>query len=356
MNILISIGTLTLGGGEILPITLANELSKMGNNVTLHVLDNECDDLLRERINDKVKLLFTRKRLSFFKYVKDNQIEIINTHNTTNQKWICSIMPFIKVRHIATVHGMFEAIPLKKARRIIRKLDKNVHKWIYVAENSHVTLMHSNVQSNKMQKIHNAVVKPVKIIPQKLSVYGLPEDAFCITVVSRAVEKKCWPECIKVVTYARERSGLNIHLILAGIGPVYDILIKESLPDYIHLIGATNQPCSLYAASDVGLLLSIRECAPLSLIEMYYAGIPVIASDTGDVCEMMQLSDGQMTGILLPLLQSAEKIDIPKAADAIVTMLRDKQLYQQYKKNAIKKADSFDVTKLAEDYIEAYKY
>lgn len=355
MNVVISIGALSIGGGEVLPITLANELSIMGNNVTLHVLDNKAEVQLKERINKNVKILITRNIFIFLNYIKRNHIEVINTHSVSNQKWICRIKLFCKVRHIATVHGMFEAMQKDIAKKNIKSLDRNVDKWVYVAENSHETLIYANVNQNKMIKIHNAVYRPTEIMPIDLSSYNIPKNAYCVTVVSRAVEKKCWPECIETVKQARKKSGLNIHLILAGNGVVYNKLIKQTLPEYIHLIGTVNNPCSFYAASNIELLLSIRECAPLSLIEMYYAGIPVVATDTGDVREMMTVSENQMTGILLPLfIDSDEIIDINKASDAIVELLTDSEKYKQFKNNAIEKSYVFDVRKMAENYLSVF--
>lgn len=359
MNILISITDLTIGGGELLPINLANELCQMGHEVTLHVLYKNREPVIEKRLNPKVSLFCSDNPILFTYYVKKNKIEVINTHNYPNQRLVCSVMPILKlfgVRHVATVHGVYEARPLEEAKKILRKLDRNVCRWVYVAENSHMTLERVGIAKEKLVKINNALPRPAEIIKPSFSEYGIPENASVVTVISRAVGKKCWPESIQAVVQARKKSNKNIHLILAGIGEVYEKLMKEELPDFVHLIGATEFPCSIYASSDIGMLLSIRECAPLGLIEMYYAGIPVIATDTGDVAEMMTLDKERYTGILLPLKQDSNtmEINIEAASNAIVRMLTDHELYHKSKENAIQKAKEFSVRRMAEKYVETF--
>ena len=86
---------------------------------------------------------------------------------------------------------------------------------------------------------------------------------------------------------------------------------------------------------------------------MYYAGVPVIATDTGDVAEMMQYGE-ERTGILLPLTEDG-MIPVDEAAKAIACMIQNPDLYQKVKENAEKKAAFFEMDRIMEQYIQIFE-
>ena len=225
--------------------------------------------------------------------------------------------------------------------------------WTCVADNNMELFYRAGILKSKIHKIGNAMEIPKEIHSVNWNDYGIPENAIVFTVITRAVWKKCWPECIAAIEMARKHSGEDIHLVLAGTGPVYEELIAKPQNDFIHFVGEVTDPCAFYKASYCGLLLSVRECAPLGLIEMYQAGIPVVATDTGDVREMMEYKDGY-TGILISLSQSGE-VPVEDAADAICTMVKNQELYKKCRKNAVKKASEFSMASVVEKYLECYR-
>lgn len=356
-GILISIIGFCQGGAEIMPIRIANELHRMGYKVGIHCLNKGEDTMVRSFLEEGIPVYYTDRAFTFGLLLLTKRYDVIHTHCVASQQLVARTkrkMPFLSVYHVATSHGGYEGLDEKEAHRVIREVDAAVNVWTYVAENNKETFVSAGIAQEKLVKIGNAIRHMGAINPLPLSTYGIPEDAIVFTVITRAVWKKCWRECIDTIAEARKISGKNIHLILGGTGPVYEELIKEDLEEYIHLIGAVSDPCGLYRSSYCGLLLSVRECAPLGIIEMYQAGIPVVATDTGDVREMVETEYGA-SGTVVPLADNG-KVSIKKSAEAVAEMIENSAYYEQCAINASKNSGNYRIEKIVEKYLHCYGF
>ncbi|WDI31372.1 glycosyltransferase family 4 protein [Hyphococcus flavus] len=77
-------------------------------------------------------------------------------------------------------------------------------------------------------------------------------------------------------------------LRIAGDGPERSALAKLIGTDpRVSLLGATADPANVYAQFDIFALSSDTEQAPLSLMEAMAAGLPVVATNVGDIAEMV---------------------------------------------------------------------
>lgn len=354
--IIISIMSFTQGGGEILPIRLANCLHEQGYSVRIHALSDQEEEFVRKMVNPEIKVFKCHLPIHMAHYILKEKVALIHTHCNCNQLFVSKCMklfPWIKLIHVATAHGAYEGMSLKEAKRELHKCDRKVNLWTYVADNNKVTFDYVGIPDHKCLKIGNAMERPRVITPLPRIDLGITNEAKLVTVISRAVDKKCWEQSIEVITRARELSNLDIHLVLGGLGPVRDKLQKMGIPSYIHMVGSVSNPCDYYAASDLGMLLSIRECAPLGIIEMYFAEVPLVATDTGDVKAMMSMEDG-CTGIVVPL-PSNSVIDINESAKAIVRLLTDQNFYNHCIQNIKKHSKNFEFSKVAAQYLEAYQ-
>lgn len=355
-GILISIMGFSQGGGEILPIHLANYLKKEQYRVAVHCINKSVDENIRGLLHPDIPVFYTDRYWKLAVILVTHHYRYVHTHCVASQLLVARTkkrIPFLNIHHIATMHGGYEGMGEDKANTLIKKVDQFVTMWTYVANNNLPALCKAGVSLKKIQKVGNAVVRPKTIKPVDLRTYGIPTEAYVFTVITRAVSKKCWKECIAAVKEARKRTGKEIHLLLGGTGPVYEELKSGPLDPFVHLIGGVTNPCDYYAASYCGLLLSIRECAPLGLIEMYYAGKPVVATDTGDIAEMMQC-DSDSTGILVPLSNQGN-ISIRLSAEAISKMVVDKELYLKCSKAAEKKSDQYKIEFVARQYLQCYE-
>ncbi len=84
-------------------------------------------------------------------------------------------------------------------------------------------------------------------------------------------------------------------LLMAGSGPLSDVVATEA-PGGSILLGSVADPLEVYHAADVVLLTSRTESLPAVLIEAGLCGVPVVASDVGDVSSIVQ---HEKTGLLV---------------------------------------------------------
>lgn len=117
----------------------------------------------------------------------------------------------------------------------------------------------------------------------------------------------------------RER-GVSHELHLLGgtpdEGPEAEAAVRGNLPSWTHLLG-TRDPAEMsaaYADADVFCLPSWWEAMPLSVLEAMASGLPVVATDVGDIGRAVQ--DGT-TGFVVPAQDPA------RLADALESLLSD---------------------------------
>ena len=356
-RIIISIYNFVFGGGEIMPIRLANELRRIGHPVLVHVLGGEEDYDVRMMLRGDIPVIATNDTNKLAECIKIYGMELINTHHQAMQT-LCALMmrnAGVHIRHVATSHGMYDAFDEKTLEYVLHsQLSGHVDDWTYVADKNLLPFQKQGVyNSDHFFKIPNGMEKPTIKKLNRLD-YRIPNSAFVFALVSRALFHKGWLEALAALKLARELSGLELHLLLVGSGPAYEQLSKQAdLPPYIHLLGQQKYPCDWYNIADAGILPTSykSESAPLTLIECLMCSKPFLSTDIGEIRNMLTLND-KMAGMLIPL--SDEKIDIYQLADKMIEFATDKNKYQQMCRTATDKSIEFSISAVADKYLHVY--
>jgi glycosyltransferase involved in cell wall biosynthesis len=181
----------------------------------------------------------------------------------------------------------------------------------------------------------------------------LPEDAFVLCCVSRAIPEKGWAELIQSVNRARELSSRDIRVILVGNGPVYDEYSRDGVPDFVHLAGFSEDSVGFYAAADMGVMLTRfkSESFPLTILDCLFAGKPYIATDVGEIRNMLTTAN-QIAGDLIELADWEVPIDA--AAKVIARFATDSQAYDQALALVTGTSDRYRVDVVASRYIDLF--
>ncbi|MBR2519653.1 MAG: glycosyltransferase [Selenomonadaceae bacterium] len=349
-NILMGVFAMSIGGGETFPLTLANELSRRGFAVT--VLDFQMSDELpdvRKKLNPDVPLIRLNETGGLAEVVEQFKIDVIHTHHGAVDAAASYVVEQNKnLRHVVTLHGMYDAADETYLRKILERVKKSVSAFVYIADKNLIPFRENNFGREEIfHKLGNGLER-LPINPVNRADLNIPENSFVACVVSRAIPQKGWLAAIESVTLANNFGGRRIDLILVGAGEVYDELIGN-VPEFVHLTGFKSNVRDYLAAADIGLLPSeyAGESFPLLIIDSFFAGRPVVSSNLGEVPAMVEDA-----GIVFDLVDG--KVPVDELAKILRTLADDKIAYEKISSRVETVAEKFSIERVAEKYLELY--
>jgi glycosyltransferase involved in cell wall biosynthesis len=256
---------------------------------------------------------------------------------------------------VVTMHGCYETLldnklidPSFESR--IAGLLERVNAWVPTAEKNHrVFQIHG--KPRRAQQILNGVgiELPKQLTRSRL---GLRQDSTILCLATRAIEEKGWLEAVHV-TEQLNRSGAHVDLMLIGEGPAAE-KVRRLSPKNVHLFGHVENLHDYLAAVDIGLLPSFfgGESMPLILLEMMAMGKPVVATDVGEIANMIGHGD-EAGGIVVPLAQG--RPDVEGFVRAI-RLLLDRDLRKALGCNALRRVQAeYTIEGMVASYRELYR-
>ncbi|MBR4152955.1 MAG: glycosyltransferase [Selenomonadaceae bacterium] len=349
-NILMGVFALTIGGGEVFPLILANELSRKGYPVT--VLDFQMEkDLpdVRKKLKPTVPLIYLNKTGGLAELVENFKIDIIHTHHGFVEEatsYFTENNP--RCLHVVTLHGMYEEAEKNYLHKLLERVKKSVDVFVYIADKNLVPFRENNFGREEIfYKIGNGLERsPINPVPR--AELDIPDDSFVACVVSRAIPQKGWQAAVEAVKLANT-NGRRIDLILVGAGEMYDKL-KGNVSEFVHLVGFKSNVRDYLAAADVGLLPSeyAGESFPLLIIDSFFAERPVISSNIGEVVSMVEDA-----GIVFDLVDG--KVPIEELAKILRGLADNPDAYKKLQSRVASVAEKFSIERVAEKYINLYE-
>jgi glycosyltransferase involved in cell wall biosynthesis len=347
------------GGAEILPVRLANEFKRQGLSVVLlsaglHVREEG----IRNMVRNDVPIVETSDVPPVKQLIRDFGIDVLNTHQWHIQKYpvhLPNVFSDLK-GHVASLHGMIEhGDAFGVTEEQLRSADRNVSTWVYTAEKNldpfaDVGLLDRS--SGRFVKFANGMTPP-DVVPVPRVNMGIPENAFVLCCVSRAIPDKGWAEAILAVEKARAISGVDIRLILVGNGTVYDTYCQTGVPPFVYLAGFSENSVGHYAAADMGIMLTKfkSESFPLTVVDCLFAGKPYIATDVGDIRNMLTVNN-EVAGAVFAL--DDWEVPINQAAELIAGFATDQASYQRALALVSTAANRYRIDVVASDYVRLF--
>jgi glycosyltransferase involved in cell wall biosynthesis len=157
--------------------------------------------------------------------------------------------------------------------------------------------------SRSIEVIPNAVTGIPELSPaERESVrveLGVPVGAPLVLAVGRLVAQKAFSDLLCAFA-ALPASGRTPQLRIAGRGHLERALAHEiaerGLADRVALLGVRSDVARLMGAADVYVSSSHWEGMPVAMLEAMSSGLPVVATDVGDVARVL----GEECGVLVP--------------------------------------------------------
>lgn len=373
LNILVVSQGMFLGGGEILPIYLANELRKKGHTVIFLSLDvyprkNEIEILLSKDVPIYTIKEESISNKSFSNFISSHGIDLINSHGHGSDLFVLKNLNKNDIPWVITMHGGYELVLSNEnknnnhdeyvyASTCLRRQLKRVDKWIYIADKN-LAPFKKHISRNKTNfvKIANGFRKSKPKLRMRDEI-GISEDAFVLCCATRAIPEKGWNELIILANIINSTINRELHLLLLGDGQVYNALCKSSQPSYVHLLGYKPNVSDYFAMSNLGVLLSYYsgESSPLCLIECLSTNRPFLATDVGECRRMLTDENGDLAGAVFSLEEGYISFDIINIiAKWVIDLIEDEELYKELCLRAESAFKQFEISNVADMYLETF--
>ncbi|OSZ81875.1 hypothetical protein CAP35_00980 [Chitinophagaceae bacterium IBVUCB1] len=392
LNILLATEVIHPGGAETFVLRLSNALRQKGHKVHIFIFYEEQFNeklyklfapdvpltiaaipfpwllgkidagLFRMNIDVSLRNFFIKRSLA--KIIRREKVKVIHSNLLKSDKLCLEVARQFGKPVITTIHGDYLQfynktqnklpIPLlqykTKALKNIKELDE-----IVCISDKQLAFFHEKFEPivhNKLAKIYNGYDgSPSTDAGSLKKLLNIPEGDFVFGMVSRGIPEKGWEVAIQAFLKLNKP---NTHLVLVGESDHLRAL-SNSYSQYanIHFTGHSDKPLDWIQIMDAGLLPTTypSESLPTVIIEYLCCGVPCIASDAGEIVNMIE-KDGNVAGLVVPIVNNAVSVD--GIATAMNSYLTDSVLYKQHKNNAKLCYEQFDMDKCIKAYYDIY--
>ena len=346
---------MAIGGAEKMVLDLAIQ-SNLKHNVTIVCLYPSGNYPYEKIAKDSnIKMIFLNKNvgldLNSFKelwhVLSTLQPDVVHTHLHS----AIYALPWLafnrKNARIHTVHSI-ATMEIGKSHRIIQGLAYKFLGVVPVAISPIIQrgiIKEYNLKQKKVPVIYNGI--DVAKFPPKIQ--GKNNDNF--TIINVASFSKWKNQILLLDAFhiaLKERQDLRLIFVGDGEenGNVQAQASEYKIQDKIEFIGITPNVNEYLNRSDVFVLSSTFEGFPLSIIEAMSVGLPIISTDVGGVPDIVK---NGVNGFLVP------SNDVIELSNSILKMANDNNMRGEMSEINIKKSKEFDISIVAEKYIELYK-
>ncbi|WP_082733360.1 glycosyltransferase [Sphingobium sp. CCH11-B1] len=346
------------GGGENFPIQLANSLIDAGWIVSMLIfVSEEVNEHMRASLNPAVSVYDAAWVTEYGceRFIRKAGVSLIHSHTVGAEMHFYHMWNLDpEVPYVVTLHGSYEAsdIPPEMMKRIAQPIDH----FVYTADKNLLPLKGQGIAEARFTKMANAMPIDPLPYPQTRAEMGIAEDAIVFTLVARGIKRKGWRTAIEAFCQIRKRNPKQpMHLCLVGEGDEPDRHRKKygNDPD-ISFLGYQARIHGLYRMSDVAIVPTrfAGESYPLCIIQSLQVGTPVVASDVGEISNMLENENGVRGGIIVKAVRDTDQF-IAAFAQSMETIL-ETQLREELGKNARELGNRYDMGPLVEIYSNLY--
>lgn len=393
MRILLATEVIHPGGAETFILRLAEALQSHGHEVRVFIfykemLNKQLCKLFAPNVTVKAAdipaSLFFRKidsvlfrmkvdysfreqyiKTSLYRELKDFAPDVIHSHLLKTDKVCLSVAEKLNIPVVNTIHGDYLqffnktkqgiAIPLLNYRKkAIINLSK-LKKVVCISDKQLAFFKeHFPIETNgKLTKIYNGYTGQIKERPEALRAQlNIPSDAMVYGMVSRGIADKGWQVAIDAFLKIGKSDA---HLVLVGSSDyLTGLQAQYKAHKNIHFTGHADNPLDWINMMNVGLLPTTypSESLPTVIIEYLCCGIPCIASNAGEIENMISY-EGKRAGIITPIQDG--KVSVDEVAVAMEQYYNDKNIYNEHKDQAKACYTHFDMDKCIDAYCAVYK-
>jgi len=342
------------GGGENFPIQLANSLVEAGWIVSLLIFESEeVNEHMRVSLNPAVSVYDAAWVTEYgcARFIREAGVSLIHSHTVGAEMRFYDMWNLDPdVPYVVTLHGSYECSDLPPD--LMNRITQSVDHFVYTADKNLLPLEGQGIPADSLTKMANAMPIDPLPYPQTRAEMGIDENTIVFTLVARGIKRKGWRTAIEAFRLIRKRNpGRAMHLCLVGEGEEPDRHRKkyDNDPD-ISFLGYQARIHGLYRISDVAIVPTrfAGESYPLCIIQALQVGTPVVASDVGEISNMLENEAGERGGIIVKAVRDTDQFiaNFAKAMEAIL----DARLRGELARNAQELGRKYDMGPLVEVY------
>jgi glycosyltransferase involved in cell wall biosynthesis len=280
---------------------ISRSFSKCETEITIAFLTGEQHTQYADN-EQSLFLGFSRRSIKhqyptvFFKlytFLKQGNFDVILCHRSKTLSLIQKINKLLKIKQcIFIAHNFSE---FKRRPRRLSLLLFSDHRWQYIgiseAISEHLKTLNNGCIAEQVFTIENAIDcdKTISQLYPKQAVrttLKLPHDKFIFGSVGRITRSKGQYDLVQAFHLVHQVCPDSC-LVLIGSGPDYDrinnYIDEHQLNDSVFLLGFLPDASRYMAAFDIFVLPSHKEGFGLVLIEAMAAKLPIIATNTGGI-------------------------------------------------------------------------
>lgn len=286
-------------------------------------------------------------------YCRENNIDVIHTqYPRENYIALLSRKYYSGTRVVYTCHLTLKTSFLWKITNKI--MTKNNHKIISVCNKGKELLIGNGVPENKIDVVFNGI-RPGETTaknPGKRKELGIDDDTFVITTLSRYHMAKGLDFFTDSVAELKKKTNKKFVVLFLGDGELFDKIKNQiernNLQNDIKQLGFREDADEILAASD--LYVNSAKCfeaLSFAILEALDHSLPVVATDVGGNPDI--INSDTNCGILV------KYGDTEKMAEAIKTMMEDREKYKMFSENAKRTVlERFNLDTLLEETYTKY--
>lgn len=358
MKIIEVIPHLMSGGAEKLVVDLSNAFVKMGNETQVVTLFKPReDDLLYSQLDSEVIKTHLDKKTGndwstfskLLKYIKTEKPAVVHFHIGAIKYGLLSVLLYRKCKYYATIHSEAKREAGKGIEKWVRKF---MFRWKYMIP---VTISPESELSFKNFYGYNTLMIPngtasytQNDLSELCKKYHADVD-FLFVHAGRIHPVKNQKMLISAIEGLLQE-GYKIRLLILGRGANDEItqFIKSHSSNNIVYLGEKQNVRDYVAISDAFCLSSLQEGLPITALESFSVGTPVVSTPVGGCVNVV--INGK-TGIL------ASEV----SKDAYVEALKKYMEISYEKRNIMRNVclqefkKKYSIDKCAERYVKVFK-
>ena len=322
MRVVHIIDRLNVGGAQKQVLVFASQARAFGIDMTVISLSEEPDSKIEARLREygiqvatfsAPKLFHLGRLRDLIQFLQNGNFDIIQTHLQYSNILGSVAGRIANIPVVSMLHSTGYTLNNKTSDLIKDKIEHLALRYLparVVAVGFKVAdVYHSYLRRESIEVISNAVATIASIsnkertsIREELSI--LPVQPVLITV-GRFSPPKSYEDLIEAFSKLVIRRPDAV-LIMIGDGPLFSkikaLVVSMKLQESVCLLGERDDVPRFLSSSDVYVSSSIWEGLPMAILEAMMAGLPVVATEVGDIPRIITPSVGRVVPVSQPEL------------------------------------------------------